>query len=530
MRNIFLFSIFFLFYNNLYAQKQTPYFSKRIDLGFGYDETQNALFKVSDGLILFSGNQQLLYKLDTVGNLKWKWRVPSGGETTGIDVRNDSIFIVISVVIKNGVLLTTGKEDVYMQCFNSKGDSLNKIDLGTDKFEYDVRVLPSKDGGFVFVGARSSISPYVAVSRDSLIIFKCDLKGKLLWEKRVEAADASPFYSPIPSYLYDLNNGSYGFIFVAKIVGKESIVGAHNRFSYHVKFTDNGVVEKAKFLQKDKNDGSYWLIPTRSGQFIGTIEYYDPHYSSAAPSNISLLDYDMNLIKKGTQLGKNRDRDNFEWKAKELKQPNTFVCVGVNEEHDSMVIRGGVGLEEGVTGGPWIAKYNSDCNMLWERVIIDFRHLEHRITSTFWDFVVMDNGDFICTGDIFGRKNLGHTYDLWLVRLDSMGCPYPNCTGKLQAINSKTDNEEVSGELEGIKIMPNPTTGPLWFEIPEGLLEQTVTVQCFDLSGRNVYQRDFVATQSVFNLDIGDLSNGLYFVRIQDKNGRGCAKKILKQD
>jgi hypothetical protein len=529
MRKIFLiYATLFLFCNTVFSQK-TPYFSKRIDLGFGYDEIQNGIFKVSDGLILFSGLQQLLYKLDTVGNLKWKWKVPKGSTTTGLDIRNDSIFIVLHVYAKNGALLPTGKGDLCMQYFNIKGDSLNKIELGSDKFETNIMMLPTKDGGFVFAGARANISPYIAVSQDSLVIFKCDLKGKLLWEKRVEAADSSHFYAPQPNYIYDLNNGFYAFNFYAKVIGKQSVVGNEDRFSYHIKFKDNGVVEKAKFLQKDKKDGAYWFAPTRSGQFIGTIEFFDPGYIGMIPSHLALMDANMNLIKKGAQFGTDKERDNFPFRIKELKQTNTFICVGVNEEHDSMAVKG-VGITEGVSGGPWIAKLNSNCEMLWERVIIDFRYLEHQITGTFWDFVVMDNGDYICTGDVFGRKNLGHSYDLWLVRLDSMGCPYPNCKGKLQAINSKTDNEEVKGELEGVKIMPNPTTGPLWFEIPDDLLQEDVTVQCFDLSGRNVYQRDFIATQSVFNLDIGDLSNGLYFVRIQDKNGRGCAKKILKQD
>jgi Secretion system C-terminal sorting domain len=532
MRKIFLiYATLFLFYNTVFAQK-TPYFSKRIDLGFGYDETQNTLLRVSDGLILFSALEQLLYKLDTVGNLKWKWKVPKGSTTTALDIRNDSIFIVINVVVKNGVLLTTGKGDLYMQFFNTKGDSLNRMELGSDKFEQGVGMLAAKDGGFVFAGTRSSISPYIAVSQDSLVVFKCDLKGKLLWEKRVEAADSSRFYAIFADYLYSLENGSYAFTFVARIKGKENKVTDDNRFTYHVKFNDNGVVEKAKFLLKDKKEGLFWTQPTRSGQFIGSVQDYDPGYINIVPSYLTLFDYDMNIIKKGVKFAPNRDRDNFPVRIKELKQTNTFICVGINEEHDSMevYISGNSGPVKGVAGGPWIAKVNSNCEMLWERVIIDFRYLERPQTGGLWDFVVMDNGDYICTGDIFRRLLNGATYDLWLVRLDSMGCPYPNCKGKLQAINSKTDNEEVSGQLQGVKIMPNPTTGPLWFEIPDDLLQQDVTVQCFDLSGRNVYQRDFIATQSVFNLDIGDLSNGLYFIRIQDKNGRGCAKKILKQE
>jgi hypothetical protein len=244
------------------------------------------------------------------------------------------------------------------------------------------------------------------------------------------------------------------------------------------------------------------------------------------------MDYDMNIIKTGDRFGKERFKTNYPFMIKELKEKNNFICVGVNEEHDSTIayINGNSGATRGAYGGPWIAKINTNCEILWERVVIDFRLFRFYDTGPFWSVTLMKNGDFLCTGDLYNEVGKPGTNDLWLVRLDSMGCPYPNCTGKLQSIMNTVDNKELPGEIKGVKVMPNPTQGLLWLEIPSDLVGQAIKITCFDINGRQVFEQSQPNSSDISNFDISAYPSGLYLIRIQDEKGRSSTKKILKQE
>lgn len=77
-------------------------------------------------------------------------------------------------------------------------------------------------------------------------------------------------------------------------------------------------------------------------------------------------------------------------------------------------------------------------------------------------------------------------------------------------------------ELAGFKMYPNPTTGIVTIENKNGY--EISTIEIMDKTGKEIYKLN--GSQQI-NLE--NLSDGLYFIRITDKNGAYHNTKIIKE-
>jgi len=68
---------------------------------------------------------------------------------------------------------------------------------------------------------------------------------------------------------------------------------------------------------------------------------------------------------------------------------------------------------------------------------------------------------------------------------------------------------ENSASVNGIKVFPNPNNGVFSIEWNNGL-NKNASVS--DISGKVVYTAD--SSSDVMNIDLGGLSNGVYFVKV----------------
>ena len=88
----------------------------------------------------------------------------------------------------------------------------------------------------------------------------------------------------------------------------------------------------------------------------------------------------------------------------------------------------------------------------------------------------------------------------------------------------KTDVIDIT-ESTTINIYPNPTTGELRITNYELRIEG---IEIFDVYGRMQKSRKAEEQKREWNMDISDLLNGIYFVKIQTDNGV-VVKKLVKQ-
>ena len=85
-------------------------------------------------------------------------------------------------------------------------------------------------------------------------------------------------------------------------------------------------------------------------------------------------------------------------------------------------------------------------------------------------------------------------------------------------------NEIKTVQSDGIKLYPNPTTGIANIAIPNNMEVKTISI--FDISGR-MLKNDINFMSNI--LDLSNLNNGTYFLKIQTSLGQTTHKVIIKK-
>lgn len=79
--------------------------------------------------------------------------------------------------------------------------------------------------------------------------------------------------------------------------------------------------------------------------------------------------------------------------------------------------------------------------------------------------------------------------------------------------------------LNALYVFPNPTTGVLYLRSPEGFND----IRVFNVTGQEVYQQVLPVTQKEYTLNLNRLSDGLYWLKIENKRGSVMRKIVLKR-
>jgi hypothetical protein len=103
----------------------------------------------------------------------------------------------------------------------------------------------------------------------------------------------------------------------------------------------------------------------------------------------------------------------------------------------------------------------------------------------------------------------------WLIKVDSIGCPYPGC----DTVYYK--------KVIAYKLFPNPTTGELTLELPDA---ETVDLSLFDPNGRIVLQKRLVLDHGAVRFNVHErlpLPIGTYLLELITDDGNRIIEKIM---
>ncbi|MCB0644351.1 MAG: T9SS type A sorting domain-containing protein [Phaeodactylibacter sp.] len=78
-------------------------------------------------------------------------------------------------------------------------------------------------------------------------------------------------------------------------------------------------------------------------------------------------------------------------------------------------------------------------------------------------------------------------------------------------------------EAAKIKVFPNPTARQLTIQMAEG--SSKVALSLVNRQGQEVYQQEVNAFP--FELNLSDLSDGLYFLELQDESGKRWVERVV---
>jgi hypothetical protein len=91
-------------------------------------------------------------------------------------------------------------------------------------------------------------------------------------------------------------------------------------------------------------------------------------------------------------------------------------------------------------------------------------------------------------------------------------------------VNIKTGVNDI--DFNAIKVYPNPTSGIIFIELDRSLPIRTKIV-INDIYGKTVFIKDFEGSKKQ-ELDLAQLSKGMYFLQIQSENNRYFQKVIIR--
>ena len=144
------------------------------------------------------------------------------------------------------------------------------------------------------------------------------------------------------------------------------------------------------------------------------------------------------------------------------------------------------------------------------------------------------NGDYS-----FGNIALG-TYTIFPESINYLTTPASNlvvASGQttVNGINFKQTSSEIKPIPQSVNdvtangmfsVYPNPTAGMMTINWKSGMAEQA-TVNVVDMTGRVVMSED-VTTNSASKLNIGYLTNGVYFIKVSNSAGQYTEKVVLQ--
>lgn len=155
--------------------------------------------------------------------------------------------------------------------------------------------------------------------------------------------------------------------------------------------------------------------------------------------------------------------------------------------------------------------------------------------SHFYDIEPTHDGGYIAVGSTLGDSG---TQDIWVMKMDSLGCNEPGCAENETPIICPDDTLSIyslNNELEMLEIYPNPFNSS--FRVVISTVGRKLTsvqsknINLYDLLGKKVdisLTFDMTKSNNEFIIDGSQLQKGIYFLEIKTDDFL-YAEKIIKE-
>ena len=181
---------------------------------------------------------------------------------------------------------------------------------------------------------------------------------------------------------------------------------------------------------------------------------------------------------------------------------------------DGSIVSCGLAENSGTGGNAgWLHKVTPTGEIIiWNRV-----YDKNQYTDLFYSVLATDDGGFLLSGQARNEETLSQ--DAWLLKVDSVGCPYPNC---LVGIEAPLPPEG------GIWAWPNPVSEVVNVQWHTG---KNAIVTFTDMLGRS-YSPPAQEVQGVvgpyMSFDVSTFENGLYLLTIVQNSVRTTLKVVVQ--
>ncbi len=412
-----------------------------------------------------------LIRTNEFGDTIWTKTIGGTGDEqpNAMKSTNDNNYIIAGSTTSFGA----GNSDVYLLKVDQNGDTIWTKTYGGNLDDQAYDVIQTSDNGFIVIGGTMSYTSGFS----SVYAIKTNANGDSLWTKTYEKKNANAGSSVI-----QLTDG--GFF----IVGQTLLPRQNNTSDcYFIRTDISGDTIWTKTYGGSNYDGAFLAIETSAGNIIvsGTTK------SFGAGGNdifLSMFNSSGNEIWMKTYGGVNDDYGGMFAPTND----NGYIITGYTKSF-------GAGNQD-----VYLIKTDNNGDTLWTRTFGK--------TGDEWGGCVkqtMDNG-YIISGN---TNSFGNAYDVYLIKTNSTGA-----VGFQQIIRQNAV----------CSVFPNPNNGA--FTIKLDKVYSNVSINVHDINGRIVYSKKGLFDQlNIGRIELPDVSDGLYFLHLSNKNMNALKKIIIKK-
>jgi hypothetical protein len=374
--------------------------------------------------------------------------------------------------------------------FNANGDTLWTKEFGDNivgSFHTARQCKQTKDKGYILIGEKE-----MGLHNEDVLLIKTDSLGNLQWQKNF----GGPYHemgwtiavTPDSGYLI----GGYTYIWETNY--------SHNALV--IKTDSLGNVQWQKELGGPFDDCHAVVNVARDGNLFVQFTYaFSQPYPDVplAKLNIIKLDIFGNII----------------WDKKVGPLRYISYMDGFYELTNGNILTAGYHMQAVGVGLATIFMLNSFGDSLWWR---DYKRVLYNGTNTLFNIQQTTDNGFIACGEVASGTEPPYGKNMWLLKLDSMGCLVPNCDGVIIVEPENKDNENV------MKVFPNPAQNKLNIMVRTSENKCSV-LRIYNMQGLLVAQQKLTQQQS--EMDISELPDGVYIARLGFENGSWAQERFV---
>jgi hypothetical protein len=190
---------------------------------------------------------------------------------------------------------------------------------------------------------------------------------------------------------------------------------------------------------------------------------------------------------------------------------------------------------QGLNGS--LIKVNRNGNLIWNKQYRSYNYPETYRQHRLYDLDVLANGDIIAVGEINPQDGISIPQQGWLLRVDSNGCIVDSNWCGWSSV--EVEPTPVAWQAQNdIRVYPNPESDIINIEVSRFKYQdiREVKFEIYDAIGNNVIGLCHSEARGVYDgeinyqLNINELSSGIYFIRILDEDNKVIGNgKFIKE-
>jgi hypothetical protein len=470
---------------------------------------------------------------------------------------------------------TTGSYyDFWILKINSIGSIQWQKCFGGSSYDKANSIRQTYDGGYIVAGSTGSHDGDVDGNNDTVSfhydfwIIKLDSIGAIQWKKCFGGSSKDEANSIRQTY-------DGGYIVAGSTSSHDGDVnGNHDSISYHddawiIKLDSVGGIQWKKCFGGSNDDEAWSIQQTLDSGYIYTGTTFSNNGDVSGNHGFSdcwvcKLNSAGNIQWEKCLGGSNLDN------ARSIQQTidGGYIIAGNTQSND-----GDVSGNHNSTGqffDYWIIKLNSIGVIKWQRcmggsgqdIASDIKQtIDKGYIVSGW--TQSNNGD---VSGIHGQDTIYNSPDYWIVKIDSVGIiqwqkclggsgqdyaysiEQSNDLGYIVAGSAQSNDGDVVGynggedvwivkigydvginkitETDELKIYPNPSDNYITIGPTGNLIKEKSEIEIYNHTGQNIFNITTKITS--VTIDISGFANGMYFIKIKNKNGVSV-KKIIKE-